>query len=451
VEKLKTGGKAMADAFVSNIYNILFVVVTGLSAFGILFAPVLAKIAAPGFSGQKLELTISLSRYMVLSFPCTLSILLYSYLQNANNRFFISQTPAIFSALFVILGVVFFAGSCGIYAVVLSLLAASLFSAVLQRTACRKLYHHSWLFDLKSPDVSKMVCLAFPVFCGFAADEINIFVNSMICTELSKGSVSHLNYAQRIIQTFNGTCMTGILTVLYPLLATIAVDSDVKALEKVMKKCVRSAVMILLPAIVIIACYGGDIVRLIFGRGNFTAQAAAETGKILVCYSFALVFLACRELFNRVFFAMKEAKTPAVIGAISAGCNIIFSLILVRFFGACGLAAASVIAACFTVFLQYTYISRKIIKAQHASLFYGKYCCAIAIGVVLMLGLKLWFAHLDFTLGGCFSFLVPATVSLMIYFAVLFCFNLDELEFIKRYYTVTSGKLRTFWEKSLEK
>ena len=426
VKKYEQSDRKDANLFASNLWNILVLGAILLSVAGFIFAPGLARLAAPGFDVGKMQLTTTISRIMVLSFPLTLTIILFGYLQNANQRFVFAQTPAVISALITIIGVVIFSPRFGIFALIYSGLIATGINALIQRCCCRSFYVHRWVFDPKAAEIKQTFLLAVPLFIGLMADEINIFVNGMICSTLPAGSVAYLNYALRLLQTINGIFMSGILIVLYPLLASYAASREYLKIREHAVISMRIVLICLTPVVFWLAVYHSEIIKLVFFRGNFTIEAVAQTGKVLLSYALAIIFLAYREFFNRFFFVFQDAKTPAVIGVSSVIVNIVLSVCFAKQWGVCGIGFAATITAGGTAIVQFIILRKKYSESFPVRFFDMRIAGALICGLSGM-AMSAWGTE---RFGGGFSVIFPIICSGFIYIIILFFFRLKEIDWL---------------------
>ena len=383
-EKLQNSGQESANRFVANLWNVGLVVTVLLTVGGIVFAPWILHIAAPGFSGEKMEMAVRFARIMVLSFPLTLTILLFSALQNANQRFVLAQTPALISACIVLLGIFFFSHAWGIYALIFSGISAAVLNALIQFAGGKRFFSYTPCFSCVSPELKKLMVLAVPLFVGLTADEINIFVNGSICSLLPAGSISYLNYSQRLLQTINGTLMSGIIIVLYPQFACLAAKHDFESVKFLSCRCVRVVTLLMAPiAFFAILCHR-EIVKLVFFRGQFGETALQETGVVFACYALSILFIAYRELFNRLFFVFQDAKSPAVTGVCSVIVNIVLSICLAKWLGVKGIALAASVAAIFSSGILYWIFYKKHRQAFPGNPFTWRAICGIFCGLLSM-------------------------------------------------------------------
>ena len=431
VERREKAGQDAAECFMSNLLNIFLPLTVLLSIGGVIFSDFLVHLAAPGFTGEKLTLTVMLSRLMCLSFPFSLLMLLFASYVNARGYFAISQTTALVSALVVIAGVWFGSAHFGIWALIYSALAAAVINTVLQFFSARRFYRHRWVFEPRSAEIRKMCILAFPVFIGLTADEINIFVNGMICSFLSGNALSCLNYSQRLIMTVNGTVVTGVLTVLYPQLSAMVAKNDFSQIVQIVNKSIVLILIGLTPVFLILFLHSREIIRLVYYRGAFDENALVQTSLLLACYAIGIIFMAFREFFTRIFYAMQNAKAPAMIGVLGVGVNIISCLILVRFFKVQGLAVAAVFSSALSAFLLFIWIRKQLSAIGWKPIVIGPRA-GIALFTAVSGMIATWFVlHFLLDMGRTHvTFLAALLIELVVYVILVLSFRLEEINFL---------------------
>ena len=276
-----------------------------------------------------------------------------------------------------------------------------------------------------------MCILAFPVFIGLTADEINIFVNGMICSFLSGNALSCLNYSQRLILTVNGTVVTGVLTVLYPQLAAMVAKNDFSQIVQIVNKSIVLILIGLTPVFLILFLHSREIIRLVYYRGAFDENALVQTSLLLACYAIGIIFMAFREFFTRIFYAMQNAKAPAMIGVLGVGVNIISCLILVRFFKVQGLAVAAVFSSALSAFLLFIWIRKQLSAIGWKPIVIGPRA-GIALFTAVSGMIATWFVlHFLLDMGRTHvTFLAALLIELVVYVILVLSFRLEEINFL---------------------
>ena len=84
------------------------------------------------------------------------------------------------------------------------------------------------------------------------------------------------------------------------------------------------------------------IVRVIYERGAFDAEASALVTSVLMVYGLGMFVYLARDVLVRVFYAMGDGQTPFRISLVNIVLNGVLDYIFIRQFGAPGLVLATV-------------------------------------------------------------------------------------------------------------
>ena len=181
-----------------------------------------------------------------------------------------------------------------------------------------------------------------------------------MASELIDGSISALNYANKLNLLIQSVFVSAIITVIFPLLSKESNDDNIKGMKKIMGYGVNFILLITIPATVGMIVLAAPIVQVAFERGAFTPNDTIMTTSALVFYSLGVVASSLRLLTTRVYYSLQDTKTPMVNGGLSVGLNIVLSLILVRFMAHAGLALATSISSTAAVLLMIYGLIKKI-------------------------------------------------------------------------------------------
>jgi putative peptidoglycan lipid II flippase len=206
-------------------------------------------------------------------------------------------------------------------------------------------YHMKWMPKFwTDKNFQKVLLLGMPIFMGSVAYRINGVIDKILATPLPMGSVSSMNYAYRLISTYENMVLGAFVTLLFPTLSRIA-QSDTKRFRNAFDRAMRVMVDILIPSTLGMVILAEPIVTVVYRRGAFDLNALAVTTDILQIYGIGLIAVGANTLLVKGFYANQETRIPTYIGLVSVGINITFDFILVGPFGIQGLAAATVIAS----------------------------------------------------------------------------------------------------------
>ena len=152
-------------------------------------------------------------------------------------------------------------------------------------------------------------------------NQLNMLADKIMASSLTVGAVSALNYGNKLLNVLNGLLSTSVTTAVYPQVVELLARKERDKLGKLQ-------------------------------RGAFDRISGVMTSGVFAFYCLELFFLACNTLFQNVFYAGGDTRTPLVYSMINLGSNIVLNLIFIRIFGIAGLAlATSVSAAAAFVFL----------------------------------------------------------------------------------------------------
>lgn len=384
-------GDIAANKFGSSLINFILIGSTTLSVIGFFSMEYLIKLVAPGFNTETYNLAINLGKILVLSFPFSGVVLVLANISNANKKYYATQITPVFSALIVIIGLYFFAPVYGIYTLASFGVIAFVFQLFIQIAISKKHFKYSVNTAVFSKEIKKMTILALPILLGFSIDQINLLVNSIICSSLPTGNLSALTYAQRLQFTLMGTVSTAVITVVYPLMSELVAKNNKEQLMQLINKSIRCVFLIVLPIALFFSINSELIIQVVFHRGSFNDTAVLLTSKVFFFYAINVLILSIREFVLRVFYVYENTKQPLISSGLSITVNIILSLILVRFLGVEGLSLANLIATLFSLLILLWFLNKqKIIYVKMKSLisFIGKIILPVSFFVLIQIFVK---------------------------------------------------------------
>jgi putative peptidoglycan lipid II flippase len=209
------------------------------------------------------------------------------------------------------------------------------------------LWREGWrpVFDLgRDERVLEIARLMGPTIVGSAIYLINISVSRFIGLSLNDEANTVLNLATRVMELPIGVFAIAIATVVFPLIARHAAKADWAKLGEDYHKGLRLVLLLNVPAAVGLALLSEPVTRLLFQRGEFTAEDTALMTPILAVYALGLPFLSFTTVALRGFYALKDTSTPVRAAALSFAVNLGLSLLLMRWFSTLGLALAGNLA-----------------------------------------------------------------------------------------------------------
>jgi putative peptidoglycan lipid II flippase len=203
---------------------------------------------------------------------------------------------------------------------------------------------------------------------GLSASRINIVINTLLASMLVEGAISYLNYAYRLMHFPLGVFAVALGTVTLPKVSEHAAQKKMDELIATYDEAMGLTMFLVIPSAVFLAGFGTDLVRLIFERGAFNANATMETSRALFFYAFGLVGFAGVRVAAPVFYALGDSRRPMYYSITAVLINIILNFPFIKLWGFAGLAAATSAAGLANIFLLGFNIRKRIPEINYAGL-----------------------------------------------------------------------------------
>jgi len=332
-EYLTTRSRAELIRMFRAVAGAMIVVLAVLTIAGVLGAPLLVRVMAPGFFADPATgtLTVRLTRLM---FPYLLFVGLGALamgMLNAHRHF---VTPALAPVMLnlAIIGAVFGVVphlAEPVFGLAVGVLVGGLGQLAIQLPAlARRGLLVVPALDRHHPAVARIVRLMTPVALGQSATQLNILVDTVIASFLVGGSVSYLYYADRLVGFPLGVFGIAIATAVLPTLSEQAASRNPAALRATLSFAQRLAAFICLPAAVGLLLLREPLVRVLYQRGEFGPLETAQTAWALGFYALGLVGFASVKIGAQAFYALGDTRTPVKIAVGAMVLNSVLAVAL---------------------------------------------------------------------------------------------------------------------------
>ena len=321
--------KEEAFRMVSNLLSVLLLLLAGFALLLFLLMPFLIHFVTPGFSAEMKEATIPLARLMLLS-PILLGVsAVFSGMLQYFGRFFVYSLAPVLYNLGIILGILFFAPTLGVMGLAWGVVLGAFMHMVIQIYPVFQA-GFSWkrIFSFAHPSLLRMARLTLPRMVGAAAFHVNLVVITAIASTLAIGSIAILNFANNLFFLPVGMIGISLATAAFPLLSRTATKGDIVALQEGFMKAVRAIFFFIIPVSGLMFLLRAHIIRVVLGTGEFGWVETRLTAAVFGAFAMGVFFQALVPLFVRVFYALKDTKTPTLIGLTSVGINVVGALVL---------------------------------------------------------------------------------------------------------------------------
>lgn len=375
--------------FLDTCISCLMTLLLALGGVIFIFAPWIVPLLVPGFSGEKMELTVHLTRIMLVSPIIFCLSSLYQSVENAAKKYFFFALAPILYNLSIIFATVFFAPTYGVIAIAYGVAIGSACHALIQWPAVKELGHKFRPnFNWRSKNFQQFIRLAMPRIFGIGITQFNILVDTIIASTLITGSITAFSYAINLESLPLGLVGVSVSIVAFGIFSEQIAKNDHVGMAKTLREKVEHILMYIIPATAGLIVLRKEIVEAILKGGKFTANDVNLTASILGILALALIAQSLIPLFSRFFYAKKNTYTPVMTSLIGFAMNLFGSLYFAKFlhWGILGIATGMVLSSILQIVLLIRIVKRKEGITIATSEEYSKYKKIISATLAMSLG-----------------------------------------------------------------
>jgi putative peptidoglycan lipid II flippase len=387
-------GEAETKQLVDRVATVLSVAVLLVALLGIVGAPLLIYVSAPGFAADadKFALTVELTR---ITFPYILFMALVALsagILNTWSRFALPAfTPVLLNLSFI--GMALFVAPWfdpPVLALAWAVFLGGVLQLAIQLPALKRLGmlpRFDW--NPGEPGVRRILTMMGPAVLGVSVSQISLLINTIFASFLPSGSVSWLYYADRLMEFPAGLLGAALGTILLPSLAKCHAGERREEFSALLDWGLRLTLMLTLPAALALAMLAVPLLATLFQHGAFTATDVLQTRSALVAYSIGLAGLILVKVLAPGFYARQDIRTPVRIALMTLAATQAMNLAFIGWLQHAGLALSIGLASCLNAALLFRGLRRADAYRPAAgwAAFLGKLLLALAA-----LALVLWYA-----------------------------------------------------------
>ena len=372
----------------SSIINLVVIALAGLSLIMAIFAPLIVPVVAPGFDAPTTELTVRLTRVMLLS-PVFIGMgAVVSGILNSYQRFTIPAVAPLVYNLAIILAAIVLAPIIGIEGLAVGVAIGSLAHLVIQLPDLGRVgQRYDLTIGLSHPGVRKVAWLMGPRMLGLAAGQLNFIVSTILASGLPEGSITAYNYAFQLSQIPVGVLGVSVAVALFPTLSRDAALGHVSEIRRQVAGSLRVLIFLAAPLTAVMVVLAGPIASVFFQYGLFSPRSADRTADALVFFALGLIGHIVVHVLTRAFYAMQDTRTPVLWAIFAVAINVPLMVILVGPMGVQGLALALSISALLEVLALVWSLHRRIESVDEGAVIRAlarSGVAAVAAGLVML-------------------------------------------------------------------
>jgi putative peptidoglycan lipid II flippase len=385
-------GAAATRTLIDHVSGVLGIALLLVTAAGVLGAPLIIAISAPGFTSnpEKFALTVDLLR---ITFPYIVFIALTALaggILNTWSRFAVPAfTPVLLNLSFIgfaLLAAPWFDPP------IMALAWAVFVGGVLQIAFQLPFLARIGMLprprpNLRDEGVRRVLRQMAPALFGVSVGQISLLINNIFASFLISGSVTWLYFADRLMEFPSGLLGVALGTVLLPSLARSHAERSTQAYSALLDWGLRLTLLLAVPAAAALALLAVPLVTTLFHYGAFTELDVINTSDAVIAYSVGLVGLIAVKVLAPGFYARQDIRTPVKIAVISLVATQLLNLVLVWELRHAGLALSISIGACLNAGLLLRGLRRQAIYQPQPG--WGVFVLKLALAVYVM-GAVLW-------------------------------------------------------------
>ena len=324
------------------------------------FSEPIVKLFAVGFDEATLQFAVSLARIMVISLLfIALSYMLQGYLQ-MKGSFVAVGLVSVPLNIMVILTILLAKDNSTLILGTGPVIGYAVAVGMLLGVALKKGYTYFPQFRLRDPYIKKLLKLVLPIFAGRTIIQINALIDRSLGSTLVEGSVSALNYANRVFGVVTSVFVVSLITAVFPQLSRQNAQHNMRSIKRTTRTGMGMVTLIVLPMSAALIFFAEPIIRILFERGAFGADAVRLTAESLTFYSIGLIFYSYRDVLSNVFYSMQDTKIPTFNSILAVLLNIGLNYALIGPLAHKGLALATSLSSVITVIMLMISLRRKI-------------------------------------------------------------------------------------------
>lgn len=322
----------------SSFFNLLVIILTLLALLGSLGAPLLVRLANPGFAPESevFALTVHLMRILFPSIVFSGLGGLLSSLHYAHHRFVAPSLLPVLNSAAILGSTLLLASRLGVASVAVGTSIGGVVQFLVVLPILLKGKRYRLILDIKDESVGRIVRLMAPWILGAIVSKANPLIDRFVASNLQAGSISYLGYAYKLLQISTMLVSRGIAIVLFPVLAQKVTGQDWQGLKQTALWGMGLISLLVWPMIIGIVFLREPVIQLLYERGRFTHLATLATGRAWLAYLGAFWATSVGSVLAYVFYAMQDTRTVMKVGIIGAILNAVLALMLSKRIGYIG-------------------------------------------------------------------------------------------------------------------
>ena len=306
-----------------------------LSVLGVLVAPVIVLLCAPGFKAKgagQFALAVEMLRW---TFPYLLFVSLTALAGGVLNSYRQFALPAFSSVVLNLVMIVFAAWIAPYFdppvlALAVGVFVGGVLQVLIQLPSLLRLRVVSWpRWNTQHEAVRRIARLMGPAIVGSSMGQLSVMLSTAIASLLADASMTWLYFADRLVEFPLGVFSIALATVILPSLSTHHARKSPEEFSATLIWALELVYLIVIPVSVALLVLAGPLTVAIYYRGAFTEQDVDMTRLALMAFSLALLGWSLIKVMAPGYYARQDTAGPVKVAMRALGLTMLLNVVVV--------------------------------------------------------------------------------------------------------------------------
>lgn len=337
IERFEKNGERVAWETAGAVGGLLLLVTMAMAVICFLAAETIVSHINPGFTGDKLALTVRLFRILIWLSVTNGVISFLQAVHHCRQRFLLPAITPPLGGIVAIATTLLFHKQMGIMAVAYGVLGGACLAALLQTP----LFMRNAKLRLRVDEgLLRILRLMAPLVAGAVYFKLDPLVDRYLAST-DTGNISFLEYSWNFTSAMLILTTSGLSVVVFPVIAQRCAQGDRDGLKRELAYAMRFLAFVLTPSVVGLLLFCNPVIGDLLQGGKFTADDTATVSLLIKIYTLVVIGGSFGEVLSRVFYSLKDTRTPVKIGVVGFTLGVVIKIIVAPHWDVVGIVAAT--------------------------------------------------------------------------------------------------------------
>ena len=415
--------KQRAQNLVNSVYTFLLLVLGCLTTFGVLYPePLLNVVLDPAYIAdtEKYLLTLRMTKIMfgfiffISSYAFSMGIL------NALGQFALPAIAPTFLNLCMIVSTILpdslFAAH-GDQLAIGVLIGGAVQAAILLPALIKSGYLPRFSLDYKNADFRRVLRNMAPGLVGMGLLQFTTIINLRFSSSLHEGTISYINYVDRLVELPLSLISVSLGTALLPALSSLMAKNEIQKFSQTTRQYLELNMLMTMAAAAGLFTLAHPIVALLFGRGRFQPADVLATAEILKTYCWIMIFSSGVRVLTPAYYAVKNTWFPAMVSGVCVIVHLFLAPLLMEYYQVYGLMMSTIASATLNLTLLLIFFRLLVAEFEYLAFFKNIFIFS-ALAVLTGVTSQVYFVLEDKIPGGLLYIILNMAFSVTLSFAM---------------------------------